>query len=379
MKIFYPYSEVLPSEKARALQVINTAHALASVGAEVELYAGFKMSDIDILNIYGLKPIPHLNFVQGIMLREWNIFGIKISWGRIFYTGCMRYLKRKRNNNFIIFTRHLKLAEIFLKKFPQIPLVYEMHEIFSMKRHSLFPTEKFVLQNAKGLISISRGLIKKAGEYFPLSNKMIKIIPDGVNCELIREVKKKIIPGDVVYVGHLYAWKGVDVLIHAMKYLPENRLTIVGGGSKKEKERIEQLVETLRLQRQVKLTGFLPYQKALRYMAGAKVLVLPLRDEMIGRYFTSPLKLFEYMACGIPIVASDLPTVREILSHGENALLVPPGDARAWADAISRILKDDVLAKRLSENAYDICGKYSWRNRAHSIIKLFERIQNNNA
>jgi len=158
-----------------------------------------------------------------------------------------------------------------------------------------------------------------------------------------------------------------------MKYLPEVKLTIVGGGSEKERREIDGLVDKFKLRDRVRLTGFLPYQEALRFMTGARVLVLPLENETISRYFTSPLKLFEYMACHIPIVASDFPTIREIL-RDESALFVRPGDPEDLAVAIKRLLKDESLAQTLTDNAYILSKDYSWKKRAESIINFLHVI-----
>ena len=72
----------------------------------------------------------------------------------------------------------------------------------------------------------------------------------------------------------------------------------------------------------------------------ASVALLPLPDEPVARLFTSPLKLFDYMAAGVPIVASDLPALREVLRHEQNALLATPGDPDSFAAAVQRILAD---------------------------------------
>jgi len=322
--------------------------------------------------MYGLTQDPNLSFIPGATLRRYNFCGFKISCGNIFYTSCIRYLKKKEDKNFFIYTRHLKLASVLLKRLPDIPLIYEAHEVFSMKRHSLFHLEKFVFKNAKGIVSISHGLIKKVRELFSL-RVPVAIIPDGVNLKIIEQEQKQKIPGDVVYVGQLYPWKGVKTLVASMEYLPGVKLTVVGGGSEKEKKEIEKLVDKFNLRDRVKLTGFLPYQKALQYMTGASVLVLPLENETISRYFTSPLKLFEYMACHIPIVASDLPTIREIL-RDESALFAMPGDAKGLAAAIEKIFKNKSLAKKLADDAYILSKEYSWKKRTERIVKFLEGI-----
>jgi len=109
-------------------------------------------------------------------------------------------------------------------------------------------------------------------------------------------------------------------------------------------------------------------------LSQADVLILPNTASAISTRFTSPLKLFEYMAAGRPIVASDLPSIREILRDGENALLVEPGNASALAAAIQRILADPELAAALARAALDQVPAYSWERRAQRLETLFDEV-----
>ena len=118
----------------------------------------------------------------------------------------------------------------------------------------------------------------------------------------------------------------------------------------------------------------MPHARVRETIAGAGVAVLPLPDNLMARYFTSPLKLFDYMAAGAPIVASDLPTVREVLSDGDNALLVPPEDPAALATAIRRLLVNGGLADRLRRTAFEQVRAYTWDARAARIIEALERV-----
>jgi glycosyltransferase involved in cell wall biosynthesis len=99
------------------------------------------------------------------------------------------------------------------------------------------------------------------------------------------------------------------------------------------------------------------------------VAVLPLPDNLMARYFTSPLKLFDYMAAGAPIVASEMPTVREVLADGDNSLLVAPEDPGALAAAIRRLLVNPGLADRLRRTAFEQVQSYTWDARAARIIE----------
>jgi glycosyltransferase involved in cell wall biosynthesis len=181
-------------------------------------------------------------------------------------------------------------------------------------------------------------------------------------------------PPEIVYAGQLYPWKGVDVLLAAVARLPGQHLTIMGGRSPDARDdpdlaSCRAIAARLGLGSRVAFGGFVPYGEVRSRLAGAGAAVLPLPDRLMSRYFTSPLKLFDYMAAGVPIVASDLPAVREVLTDGEDALLVPPGDPGVLAGALERLLTDHELGERLRQRAFAEVSRYTWDRRAERIIR----------
>ena len=105
-----------------------------------------------------------------------------------------------------------------------------------------------------------------------------------------------------------------------------------------------------------------------QYLAAADVLVLPTSArEPIGARFTSPLKLFEYMAAGRPIVASDVPSSREVLTE-ETAIFVRPDSVSSLAEGISRALRDQAFSSNISNNARELVKQYTWSRRAEIIL-----------
>jgi glycosyltransferase involved in cell wall biosynthesis len=120
------------------------------------------------------------------------------------------------------------------------------------------------------------------------------------------------------------------------------------------------------------VSGLLPPPAVAAALASANLLVLPNTATAISERYTSPLKLFEYLARGAAIVASDLPAIREILTHDVTAWLVPPGDAPALAAACTALAADPARRQRLGEAARALSAEYTWDRRAERLDRAFE-------
>ena len=127
----------------------------------------------------------------------------------------------------------------------------------------------------------------------------------------------------------------------------------------------------------VTFTGFVPNADLPPYQAACDVLLMPYQAQVsassggdIARYI-SPMKMFEYLACGRPIIASDLPVLQEVLNK-RNALILPAGDARKWEAAIQRLQDDPAHAQNLAANARAEAQNYSWEARGEKIIRGLE-------
>src|SRR5262249_1809666 len=169
------------------------------------------------------------------------------------------------------------------------------------------------------------------------------VIPNGCDVDATREFRA-VPPGPprVLYAGQLYPWKGVDVLVEAVAQVPPVRLVILGGlEGERDLARVRALVAARGIGERTEMPGTVSQAQVAQELARAAVVAVPfLRSAMTERH-TSPLKAFEAMAAGRPIVASDLPSSRELLRDGETALLVPPGDAAALGEAVARLLREE--------------------------------------
>jgi glycosyltransferase involved in cell wall biosynthesis len=234
--------------------------------------------------------------------------------------------------------------------------------------------EERVWRRASGLVTTTAGIRDSFTERHG-ARRGVRVIPNGCDVPSERAFPGLASGARVLYAGQLYPWKGVDVLVEAMAGVPAARLVILGGiDGEADTRRIRSLVEKHGLGERTEMPGLVPQPRVADELRRAAVVVAPfLRAGMTERH-TSPLKVFEAMAAGRPIVASDLPSSREVLVDGENALLVPPGDAHALATALRRVLEERDLASRLARAAWDAAPRYSWDARARALRELIEEV-----
>jgi len=271
-----------------------------------------------------------------------------------------------------------------------IPTIYEAHDLKQealrmemeekgqhvdwTKLSRITRMENTVLKFADAVVSVSEGTL----------DSIQSLTPDGIHC-LIRngvrlprpeELRLGGVPGGpVAYSGHLYGWKGVDLMVQALAAVPKVPFFILGGDEDPGTlGALREQMTLMGLHDRGELRGFVPPREVRSHLMQARVLVLSLPDTYYNRRFTCPLKLLEYMSTGIPIVASDLPTVSQLVRHNKDALLVPPGDVHALSEGIRRLLSDADLSRRLGTSAVERVAQYSWDRRAEMILNLAERI-----
>jgi len=377
MKILYLADIRFPMERANGIQTIETAHALARRGVEVDLVVRRTdgRSDEACLEFFGLTPHP------GLRLRRVSVpFG---KWS--YFAAAVRLLVRARGRWDFVYTRDLVLADLALR-LRTLPLIYEAHTVAAVfaeeharmygadkaltpgKLSRLDKRERRVCRAASGVVTITealrKALVERHGKIAPS-----RVVPDGTRLSTeLSPFERLHSPPNVYYIGQLYPWKGVHVLVQAMGLVKDAEFVIVGGlPPEPDLDRLKHLASSLSLEERVRFRGFVPPPELSAERANADLFVIPLLDSTTARLFTSPLKLFEAMASGRPVIASDLPSIREVLTHEENALLVPPGDARALAAAIERLLLDRDLSRRLASRAFEDVKAYSWDRRAEAI------------
>jgi glycosyltransferase involved in cell wall biosynthesis len=252
------------------------------------------------------------------------------------------------------------------------------------KLHRLARREAHVWSAADGYVTITEGLKRELERRFAVRPR-IAVVPDGTRAaegteqgttDCAEHTDNEMDPDragfTIGYAGHLYPWKGVDLVIEAVAALKDTRGLIVGGHEKEpDLARVKALAAQLNCASRIAFTGLIPPAAVAARLRDADVVALPNPASAISSEFTSPLKLFEYMASGRPIVASDLPSLREVLRDGDNALLVEPGNPQALTAGIRRLKDDAALGRRLAAQAKRDVREFTWARRAARLEALF--------
>jgi glycosyltransferase involved in cell wall biosynthesis len=368
MNFFYIANVRLPTEKAHGFQIVKMTEAFAENGVKPTLIVPrrFNRLGADPFDYYGL---PSVNFriVRLPCLDLLPIFGGAFGFfvqSLTFFLAARIYLLFRRVG--VIYSRDLA-AGLFFKN-----LFLEVHNLPAKPNF----WHRVAWQNAKKLFAVT-GFIREDLQKFGVSPEKIVITPDGVDLgdfsnqltpeESVRRLNLKSGLPIALYAGsfYLYSWKGVDVLLQAAEQLIGRARVVLVGGSAEE---IRALKERS-LPANVTLISHRRHKEIPLFLMAANLLVLPnTADSIHSERYTSPLKLFEYLAAGRPIVASRLPSIAEILNDS-NSILVNPGDQGDLAAGIIKILDDPALAFQLAGKAKKDAERYSWRNRATVILK----------
>lgn len=359
--ILYIANVRMPTEKAHGAQIAKTCEALKRGGAKVELIVPNRKTLIteDAVAYYDLKetfPITKLPVFDTV---SWGMFGFLIE-SLSFAVAAAKYI---RTHSGIVYGRDEIILGI-ISFLTTREIVWESHTgawNFFAKR---------VAHRAKCVIVISEGLRQFYVER-GIPGERILVAHDGIDLRAFehpesKEASRKRLglpeSGTVaMYIGAFNGWKGTDVLFDASSSLPDHIRLVVIGGTPSE------IAHSQKQYPRVVFLGSRPYRELPNNQTAADVLVLPTTGKsMIGSRFTSPLKLFAYMASGRPIVASDIPSAREVLPENA-AYWFKPDDPKDLAATIEKAASD----LRASEHIRIAKGevtRYTWDARATSIL-----------
>jgi glycosyltransferase involved in cell wall biosynthesis len=390
VKLLYIANARLPTEKAHGVQIMKMCEAFSQNGVEVELVVPFRVQTAqmrqacDLWTYYGIRThfkftrLPSLDLLfldryvpDSLFYLAFYVQALTFHVCAVLY-GLVHRVDLLYSRDWMFFLMWLPWR--WLRKHP---LVLEEHT-FPHRGGWGARLHLAVSRRVDRLVVITHHLRERyiaAG----VPAERVLVAPDGVDLARFEalperdEARRQLgLPSEgkiVCYTGHLFDWKGVYVLVDAALCLPDMLFLIVGGMAE-DQERLQAYMTEKSIEN-VRLIGHVPPTKVPSFLFAADVLVLPnVGRELISREYTSPLKMFEYMASRTPIVATDLPSAREILRDGENAVLVEPDDPEALAQGLRQVLDLPDGGQGLAAQAYHDVTPLTWGRRAAHVLEF---------
>ena len=391
MKIAIIAPTAIPSRAANTVQVMKMAQALADIGNEVLLLAPRSIEQSGkthqpdwtaLANHYGLTiadpfPITWLPAHPRLRRYDYSLRAVQAarSWGAD-----------------LLYTRLPQAAALGSQL--GLSTVLEIHDLPS-GRMGVWLFQRFLAgRGARRLVVITRALAGDLQKNFaapsPCDDPSTKspsklytiVAPDGVDLERYQDLPEPSKARQALqpplperftagYTGHLYAGRGVELILSLAQRLPDV-IFLIAGGEPEQVDRVRFQAASAGLEN-ILLTGFVPNALLPRYQAACDILLMPYQTHVaassggdIARYL-SPMKVFEYLACGRVILSSRLPVLEEVLND-QNSFLLPPDDPQAWETAICQLIDNPDLRSSLAAQARRDAQQYSWQQRASRIL-----------
>jgi glycosyltransferase involved in cell wall biosynthesis len=227
---------------------------------------------------------------------------------------------------------------------------------------------RYLLKNASAVIALTEHM-KDAMQ--ALYSRDVIVVPNGINLnEIAERGAEGGNPGkEVLFVGRLHPVKGAQYLLGAMsivhRELPEAKLILVGDGE--EREHLETLTDNLGIRECVEFAGRVPHERVQDYMNQAEVFVLSSLSEGF------PVTILEAMACGLPVVATRVGGVPDIIEDGTNGYLVDAMNQEQIAEALLKLLQNDQLRKEISNNNRKEAERYRWNTVAATLEGIYQK------
>ncbi len=374
--------------KAAIQQLYNTLHFFSH-------YFHVTYVNFETTNAFMDKELKNNGLYRNF--QTYNIPTIKINKpyvdqvNRLFYS-FFCFLLSKIFSYSHIYTRDFAFIYLisFIPKFfrPKCKIIFESHKIFH-KTSKIVNIKKEM--KAYGVVdrfvSTTYGCKKDLHELFNIGHSKILVAPNGVHIDLFQKNKKNnrssilrshgisSAKNIIVYSGSFASWKGVETLVKAAPLIKTDGIKVLLiGGSGDDYVTIHNLVMEKKISSIVHLTGYIDKQQLIDLLHCSDIGIVSNTVTEEGARYTSPIKLFEYMACGLPLIVSDLPAMREIVSENRNCLFYPPENEKMLAQKIDMLFSDRKIMQNMSERNLSDAKNFSWDAKAQKIKKFLQHM-----
>ncbi len=226
--------------------------------------------------------------------------------------------------------------------------------------------------------NVTRDYIASLG----LSRKLVTVIPNGVSASDFSPSPLPTRDGRIpvlLYIGTLADWQGLEIVVKALPKILEKqpiRLQIIGRGRSRQRKLLAKHIRKLGVEEHVTVQPAVPHHEIPSLIASADICVAPLglNDRNVTQG-ACPIKVLEYMAAGRPLLASNMPIVRELVREDVDALLFSPSDPDDLARQTIALLNDFELSKRLAQSASErALMKFTWHESQKKLLKVYEKL-----
>lgn len=387
MKIYYVANARMPTEKAHGIQIAKMCEALIEAGADAEIIVPRRGGAArSVKDFYGLRvDIPTVR----VWTPDW--YGKKIGFwisSCAFMWGYARHLRKKRRmgDAGVVWAIDIDQFSFSFIPFLGMPYIAEIHD--AKPWSALFA---LLFRRARRIIVINDIIRQELAKIFNISPHRIEVHPNAVDATLFRiisdkpegeqkrEARQRLgLPDDnrkiVLYVGRFYPWKGLWTLAEAAQILShQGRYPItfyMVGGTEDE---FLNMPKVHFIPPNMFFMGEKEHKDIPLWLAAADVLIAGGTKENDYSYLhTSPMKMFEYMRALRPIVASDTPANREVLSERNFFFFYRPDDPHDLARQIMDVFGAMAGALWKASDAYEAAKMFTWDKRARTILKTFQ-------
>src|SRR3989344_6280969 len=355
-KLIYIANVRMPTEKAHGYQVTKMCEVF-SFYADVKLIVPTRRGEVknDLFEYYNLQKrfkfekvfVPDFITFSPLFLRKLGFF-----LQSLFFLLRLAFLKVEKDT--VVYSRNPEIVWLFSKRGHKT--IFESHRWADSKVW----LHKFFVKNAAKVVVVT-SFLKKLYVEAEFKDGNVLVAPDGVDLSIFdvdvsKEEARKILnlPLDDTLLGYtgstqtMGMGKGISVVKEVLPLLPS-------------------LIRTNRRIQFFVIEG-VDRKKLAIYQKAFDLLLMPFPKTTHYSYYMSPMKMFEYMASKRPIVASDLPSVREVLNE-QNSILVESENPKSLAEGIKKVLDNPEFAQKLANQAYEDVKQYTWEKRAEHIFK----------
>jgi glycosyltransferase involved in cell wall biosynthesis len=368
MKIAVIAHGEIPAQTANSIQLMKMAQAFSGLGHKIVVFVPGRDPGLpwkELARQYGLERQFELRWLRSHpWLRRYDFARTAVS-------------AAQTSDADLVYTRLPQAAVVAAGR--GVPTVFELHGVPAGIMGPRLLNGFLQSPGARRLVVITKALGDVLKKDYAIPKELLHVAADGVDIERYKNLptskaaRKRLGLREgftAGYTGHLYAGRGIELILSMARKLPKIQFLFVGGAA----QYVERRKQEAKGLGNVHFAGFVPNADIPMYQAACDVFLMPHgRRGVAGSSggdiaaYASPLKMFEYLACRRPLLASDLPVFREVLND-QNSVLLPSRDVSAWAAALRSLVGSPRRRSALALAGKRTAAQHTWEQRAQRIL-----------